>query len=165
MCCTWFAHNCAWLFECACWRQFAVQWRDCKKSRIVPVNVIVIIIIKIKAEYIIICTRTPQKNIIWSRKKYTSFGKKSQTKHKKGRDSSFGTPTQKWWTNDQCHYWWQIRLLANNPCTFYDMTDRPLKLYLSCPLHSWSPRRRKILTEMWLKDPEDEERPTERWED
>ena len=44
ICCTWFAHDCAqatWVY----WRQFAAQWRDCKKSEIVPLSLIIIIII------------------------------------------------------------------------------------------------------------------------
>ena len=31
--------------ERVCWRQFAVQWGDCKKSQIAPVSAIIIIII------------------------------------------------------------------------------------------------------------------------
>ena len=34
-----------WPLECTCWRQFAAQRGDCKKSRIAPSNVIIIIII------------------------------------------------------------------------------------------------------------------------
>ena len=30
--------------ECMCWRQFLVQWGVCKKSQIVPLNIIIIII-------------------------------------------------------------------------------------------------------------------------
>ena len=30
-----------------CWRQFTVQWGDCRKSQIMPLNVIIIIIISI----------------------------------------------------------------------------------------------------------------------
>ena len=31
--------------ECTCWRQFAVQWEECQKSRIAPLNAIIIIFI------------------------------------------------------------------------------------------------------------------------
>ena len=41
----WFAHKCAWPLVHWCWRQFAAQWGDCKKSLIAPLNVIIIIII------------------------------------------------------------------------------------------------------------------------
>ena len=33
--------------ERTCWRQFAAQWGDCKKSRIAPLNAIIIIIINL----------------------------------------------------------------------------------------------------------------------
>ena len=34
-----------WPLERMCWRRFAALWGDCKKSRIVPLNAIIIIII------------------------------------------------------------------------------------------------------------------------
>ena len=39
--------NAPWPLERTCWRQFATQWGDCKKSRIAPLNAIIIIIIVI----------------------------------------------------------------------------------------------------------------------
>ena len=35
--------NTPWPLERTCWRQFAAQWGDCKKSRIAPLNAIIII--------------------------------------------------------------------------------------------------------------------------
>ena len=32
--------------ECACWRQFVVQPRDCKKSRIAPLNAIILLLLR-----------------------------------------------------------------------------------------------------------------------
>ena len=32
MCCTWFAHNCAWATWASCRRRFVAQWGDCKKN-------------------------------------------------------------------------------------------------------------------------------------
>ena len=46
MCCMWFAHFRHWPLECMCWRQFTAQRGDCKKSRLAPLNAIIIIIIK-----------------------------------------------------------------------------------------------------------------------
>ena len=50
--------------ERACWRQFASLWGDCKKSRIAPLNAIIIIIIKYKKGW----TRTVllQKKPVWT---------------------------------------------------------------------------------------------------
>ena len=42
MCCTYFAPG---PLGCTCWRRFTAQWGDCKKSRIVPLNAIIIMII------------------------------------------------------------------------------------------------------------------------
>ena len=39
-----------WLFERACLRQFTTQWGDCKISRILSFNAIIIIIIKLSSK-------------------------------------------------------------------------------------------------------------------
>ena len=41
-----------WPLECTCWRQFAAQRGDCKKSRTAPLNAIIIIF-----NIIIMCVR------------------------------------------------------------------------------------------------------------
>ena len=44
--------------ERTCWRQFAALWGDCKKSRIVPLNAIIIIIIIIIIIWIDLCNES-----------------------------------------------------------------------------------------------------------
>ena len=43
MCCEQFAHN---YVLATCWRQLAVQWGDCPKSRFVPFTIVIITIMK-----------------------------------------------------------------------------------------------------------------------
>ena len=52
--------------KCACWRQFAALWGDCKKSRIAPLNAIIIIINIIIIKFVSIVQRPKEDTLIFA---------------------------------------------------------------------------------------------------